>query len=408
MNDPTAQQDSSIQSDQLHSNQARSPSILDEFEKSFRFFPRRLDEWSYRNWYVLVGVFVLIVLVAAALYGYFVLHDALGELKGILTNWSIIPLAAALSLAALTFNRWRGRIPQTFPALLRLHSKRQLGSSMQDGPIQQEYSRFLAEYQKTLLSDRRNIPIRIIMIISCLIALLSTIQGLLDIHLPSIVLLLRLGAVLFLLIAAVIWGYFFGVGAWGMCVTGWYLKKLTSQFDLPIQASHPDKCGGLKILGDFCLKMALPILIGVILLGTWSIEATLFPQNIPGTLLRSIVIIAANSVLFLFALPLAFIAFFLPLWDTHRKMVAKKEAYEDAFADRMAQVEEKLQSALDKGTLEEAKAAKAEMEIRQSLHPDTIGYPVWPFDRRIFLTFFAPQIVPIVSLMVQISQWLIH
>src|SRR5258708_21945838 len=165
MNNPAIQQNRSLELDPLHSNQASSPSILDEFEKSFRFFPKRADEWSYRNWYVFVGAFVLIVLVAAAIYGYFVLHNAFEELKGIMTNWSIIPLTAALSLAALTFNRWRGRIPKTFLVLLRLHSKRYLGSSMQGGTIQQEHSRFLAEYQQTLLNTRRDILIRIILIL---------------------------------------------------------------------------------------------------------------------------------------------------------------------------------------------------------------------------------------------------
>lgn len=408
MHDPTGQQDNGIQSNTPSSSQAHSMSALDTFQHSFRFFPRRLDEWSYTHWYILVGAFCLIVLGGATIYDAVVLHNALYEVKRILTNWSILPLAAALSLAALTFNRWRWCIPKTFPTLLRLHSKRPLASSQEDGQLQQEYARFLDEYQHTLLSQKRYIPTSLIMLISFLIALLSTIQALLDIPLSPLLVVFRLSAVLFLLVAAIVWGYFFGVGAWGMYITGRYLKKLTSQFDLPIQPSHPDKCGGLKILGDFCLRMALPILVGVLLLGTWSLEAAFFPSSITGTSLRSIQTTAANAVLFLFALPLAFMAFFLPLWDIHRKMVAKKEAYEEMFADRLAQGEEKLWAALDKGVVEEAKAAKEELDMRQSLHPDAIGYPVWPFDRRIFLTFFAPQLISIVSLIIQISQWLIH
>ncbi len=133
-----------------------------------------------------------------------------------------------------------------------------------------------------------------------------------------------------------------------MGVTGWYIKNLTAKFDLSILPSHPDYCGGLKPLGDFCLRMALPI-----------------------------------------ALPLAAIAFFVPLWNIHLKMVARRDVYYDNFAERVAKLEGRIQSSLDKGLLDEARVAREEMEIAQVLHPDKIGYPTWPFDRRILLTFLA-------------------
>jgi hypothetical protein len=404
MNDPASQQDSSIQSDKPNLNRDSSTSAIEKFWDSFRFFPKRrfilkwLDENSYRYWFVPVGTLVFIVLFAALLYD-MRLNDDYSYLKRILTSWSIIPMAVALSLAALTFNIWRDSIPRTFKAL-----QKRLSFPIRVENTWKEYLQFLEDYQQTLLSNKRYIPVSIIMIISLFISFLSTRQAILETNLALSP--WRLLAVLFLLFLAVIWGYFFGVGAWGMCITGIYIKRLTAKFDLIIQPRHPDKCGGLKFLGGFCLRMALPILVGVILLGIWSIEATLFPNIITGTLLRPILLIAANSVLFLFALPLAFIAFFLPLWDIHRKMVMNRTADEDKFANRITKVEEKLLEELDHGELEKAKSAKADMDFIQSLL--IVSYPTWPFDHSILLIFLAPQIVPIASLIVQISQSLIR
>jgi hypothetical protein len=182
-------------------------------------------------------------------------------------------------------------------------------------------------------------------------------------------------------------------------VTGWYIKNLTEKFDLSILPSHPDHCGGLKSLGNFCLSTALPILIGAVYLSIWGIGDSMREGITIYNILPAI-------FLFLFALPLAAIAFFVPLWNIHRIMVARRDVYYDTFADRVAKVEEKIQFALDKETLDEARVAREEMEIARVLDPDKIGYPIWPFDRRILLAFLAPQIVPIASLVVQLVQWL--
>ena len=48
--------------------------------------------------------------------------------------------------------------------------------------------------------------------------------------------------------------------------------------------------------------------------------------------------ILANILLVMFILPLATIAFFLPLWAVHLDMVATKEAYADKFAGRVTKL----------------------------------------------------------------------
>jgi hypothetical protein len=184
-----------------------------------------------------------------------------------------------------------------------------------------------------------------------------------------------------------------------MAVSGSHIKNLTTKFQLTIQPSHPDKCGGLKVLGSFCLGMALPILIGATFLGVYSIGGAIYPDL---TRKLNIIPVAASVALLVFVLPLATIAFFLPLWNIHCEMVRKKEEYEGEHADRIEKLEKRILAALDKGQLEEAKTARDEINIVRLLHPERIGYPSWPFDRRILLTFLTSQALPLLSLVVSL------
>lgn len=374
-------------------------STLVDFRDSFRLFPLRFDKYCFDHWYLLIVGFYLSLMVLSTIYDVRFAQlcpgcgDRFFNLKYDLTSWILISLVLALVLVLLAFNGWRRNILSTFQVLL---NKGRIYSHSQDIDIAQEYRCFLDAYQNTLLSKKRYILIAGSVIITLVVQLLtwgnpSRFDALLSID-SWFIAIVYLVNFLFL-------SYFFGVAAWAMSVTGWYIKNLTVKFDLSILPSHPDHCGGLKSLGDFCLSTALPILIGAVFLGIWGI----------GDIIRNgitIYNILPDIFLFLFALPLAAIAFFVPLWNIHRKMVARRDAYYDNFADRVAKLEEKIQFALDKETLDEARVAREEMEIAQVLDPDKIGYPTWPFDRRILLAFLAPQIVPIASLVVQIVQWL--
>ena len=370
---------------------------LVDFQDSFRLFPLRFDKFCINHGYLLIAGSTLIF---SALYTIYDVRFAqlcpdcyhFYNLKSEFTIWGIITLEITLVLLLLASNGWRRNILPTFQALLY---KRRIYSHGQNTDIAQEYQYFLNAYQNALLSNKRYILIAISFITTLVFFLLawghpSRPDALLSIDSWFIAIINLLN---FLFLA-----YFFGVAAWIMGVTGWYIKNLTVKFDLSILPSHPDHCGGLKSLGDFCLSTALPILIGAVFLGIWGIGNNIRVGNTP-------LVILADVFLFLFALPLAAVAFFVPLWNIHRKMVARRDVYYDNFADRVAKLEGKIQSALDNGALDEARAAREEMEIAQVLHPDKLGYPTWPFDRRILLAFLAPQIVSIATLVVQIVQW---
>ncbi len=412
MQESSFQQDGSISMDEPLVLQNNVPSAPTDFWHRFRLFRFNFEEYSFNHWYVFLLVGFSTFLFLDILYDVrnksFDFSDSFefSLTKFALTDWLFISLLVALALTVLAFNRWRGNIPTTFKLLL---VKGRVRSLNQGSDINKEYSYFLEEYQRNLLSNKRYIVITISMV-TCLalfffIALIRYIPASL-LGFKEDPLYYLIVWVFWTLLPAIFLGYFFGVGAWVIIITGLSIKNLTTKFELNIQPSHPDQCGGLKVLGDFCFGMALPLLIGATLLGIYGIGGIIYPDL---TNRLFIVPVAANIFLFLFTLPLAAVAFFLPLWNIHCEMRRRREKYEDEFAERITKLEKKLHVSLDSGELEEAKFAKEEMEIVQVLHPDKIGYPLWPFDRRIMLTLLSTQIIPSISIIIGLSnQWPKH
>ena len=389
---------------------ASSPPTPIEFWNRFRFFPLRFDEYSFNHWYIYVIGFYFIGLLTDILWdirqgflccsdGFYYFGPAFNFSlsEGELTHWPFILWSMGLFLIALPFNRWRASIPSIFQMLL---NKRHISSVSQASDISQDYKQFLEEYQRALLSNKRYILIGVSVIIPLIVILIWwKTYGIPDLaYMSKDPLLLAIEwsrSVLFGGIFDLLLAYFFGVGAWMMYITGFYIRNLTIKFDLTIQPGHPDNCGGLRLFGDFCLGIALPVLMGAVLLGLYSI----------GNIFHVIPFwtSAVNVGLIVFVLPLAAVAFFVPLWNIHLKMIKKRRMYEDEFAGRFMKLEEKIHTSLDKGELDNAKSAKEEIEILQILHPNKIGYPVWPFDSGILFKFLIPQIVAVLILVVQLG-----
>jgi hypothetical protein len=252
-------------------------------------------------------------------------------------------------------------------------------------------------YQKTLLSRKRTLLI-VISLLCFPLPYLIAILVLWNTYRPLYLFIWFIPLSIF---ASVLYGYTTAIASWAMFVTSFYIRDVTSIFDFVLQPSHPDRCGGQKFLGNFCLGMALPILMVAIIVAILSIGSVLhpFPFSPETASITTLVCV----ILVLCILPLATYAFFAPLWNVHRKMVNEKEAYANKFSNRFMKLEQQMWASLDKEALEEAKVTKEEMELLQTLHPDTIQYPHWPFDQSIFLKFLTPQIVPLISLIVGLS-----
>ena len=306
------------------------------FWHKFRLFPSPFDESGFKYWYIYIyGLLALALIPLLAYYFHIVVppHEYQFYTDNALL---IILLPITLSLVVLSYNHWRKGVRGVFEAIDSSASGRHLSSRRGASHFGEEYRSFLNEYQNKLLSSQRYIIIGIAVIASG-----GILSLLLRTYFASPYSLL----LFCILPGGVILGYFLGVSSWTMLVTGYYLRAVTSRFDLQIEPGHPDNCGGLRPLGRFCFSMALPILVGVVFFAIYGIGGTLYPALLPG--ISDTTRLGAGVGLLVFDIPLAALAFFFPLWGIHREMIRQKELYEERFAACQAKMRQQLWSSID-------------------------------------------------------------
>jgi hypothetical protein len=159
--------------------------------------------------------------------------------------------------------------------------------------------------------------------------------------------------------------------------------KLVQTFEIKIEPLHPDMCGGLKVLGNFCFSLAGPIFIGSAFFIGYVFFVALRHPNIPFyEATRDLILL----VILVYGLPTAIFAFFLPLWNIHTKMLHEREVDDEGYAAKMEVLRQTIQELLNEGKIEEAKNLKEKMDLTQALYTT---YPRWPFNVRArFLSSF--------------------
>jgi hypothetical protein len=177
-------------------------------------------------------------------------------------------------------------------------------------------------------------------------------------------------------------------GMWTIIIAGLYVRWLTPIYKLDVQPEHGDGCGGLKRLGDLCFSMAIMITVPTAVFGVgWMIGA------IGGSVGLIIVILAMST-----AICLAVVTFFVPLLDIHSDMASSAALFEDEANGRITLVKEDLRELIGKGS-ESKEIGKLEkrLEKLEKLYPADLKFPTWPFTTTVLLTFYSAQIVPIVT-----------
>jgi len=361
-------------------NSTKSQSDFTAFWKQFQLLP-----WKWANVITSNPVY----LVSSALYGYVVL--------GVLTYFSnpwVMPISLedqplklypslhffliGWMLVVILMIRWRHTIPQFFQWSYdsgRIRARQ--------GNLVEEYSQYLHEYQRGLRN--KYIPLTLsALLVAMLVSLLqktNAIPFILDNYTPAAAVFLIIGTCV-----SLFWVVMIGLFSWVLYVTAMYIGKLTQRFDLEIQASHPDRCGGLKPFGDFCLGAAVPIIVG----GLALVAVSILRLDFYSALSR-----IATTFIFVVVGPLTALTVFMSLWSVHIKMSEHRKAYADGFAEQILLLERDVfANTREKGDLNKAKTAKEKLEILRSLHPDQLDYPVWPFRfTRTVLTIFSPQLL---------------
>lgn len=275
--------------------------------------------------------------------------------------------------------RWRHKIPSVFQWLWE---SERLGPQNDD--LKKEYIRFIQEYQRTLLSPGNPLlfGLSLVILFSLMAAAIRAPQYLYFLFTPA-------GSILIYVVLVIIlfWLFLIGLAGWLLIVTSLYIGKLTQRFSIQIQPSHPDGCGGLKPLGDFCFSVTLPLIVGGLFL---TIIPILRLDN-----MYPVFTIVSTFAIFLIVAPLTIFTIFLSLWNIHGNMAENKMMYADKIAGQIIFLEKEiLFNTSEQGDLVKAKTAREKLEILQTLHPDKVSYPVWPFKvTSTALLVFSPQIL---------------
>jgi hypothetical protein len=211
--------------------------------------------------------------------------------------------------------------------------------------------------------------------------------------------------------------YFFGEIVWIMSITRLYIRRYVRRFGVRIWPKHPDRCGGVRFIGGFCIQMALPLLACVsVLTVAYFAKALLIVLiylalyhgvpvgNLPTSAVVSLyvqhmtvglaVVVVPFSVFILLAVTIAVL---WPIWSVHRAMYAHQQLDEAAYVRSATRLTDEITAGLAANNLAQARAAKDELELIDAVHVPAEDYPTWPFERRLFVRFVAPQAISVLG-----------
>lgn len=185
--------------------------------------------------------------------------------------------------------------------------------------------------------------------------------------------------------------YFVVVLIANLVINYWAVRRIVQGKEININPLHPDRCGGLKILSDYSIRVVyLNAICGILV-------------SISAYRLFSIGYIWAAIFAVVFYLSIATISFFAPLSTAHDEMLEAKTKLLLSVGRQFW----KNYLAAHNSIGGEPDALKAELEkIKQlqELYDLTQNFPVWPFDittlRRFFITISSPLIPPLVGLLI--------
>jgi hypothetical protein len=308
------------------------------------------------------------------------------------TDPLFVVILIVLLVSSIFYIAWNKRLPQFFGELLK---KELIVSKQAERDTTVAYTTYIKSYKKFIWSKWRYLFVGLSYLFYFIFIIASrpyssyfrqTGQLLMDIigflHLT----------VMYVLFPIIVL-YLIGVAIWNLFATGRFIHKLPEYFELKIRPNHPDKSGGLKIIGDFCFRMVLPLLLSIASMSVIVIFINFsWWENTESNTLSSLLIIFLPLVLLI-----TFYAFLGPLWGIHTYMEEVKNNYEEKYANRLGDLLRIVERYIEFGELDQAEKSRTELELLNVLHPEKMNYPAWPFDTQLFIKFLVPQIFPVIS-----------
>jgi len=161
------------------------------------------------------------------------------------------------------------------------------------------------------------------------------------------------------------------------------LNRFFSDLTVKIAPLHPDRAGGLRILGDYVLSTGL--IIGV--LGLY------FGMGFLRRELNPLVITAEFYILLVIYFLLAPLFFFLPLLQVHRRMNEAKKVLLIEIAQQFDIEYRKLLDGLKRDQVDSNHVLR--VETIQKIYKIAEGSPEWPFNLEIVSKYTAAIVLPV-------------
>ncbi len=281
-----------------------------------------------------------------------------------------VPPALATIVAIWRFNVWRGRTPNT---LRDLWGNKRI--ALPDGDADRSYLFLLEHYRAALASPKRYVLSGLAMIFICIPFVYQLVQALSS-ERPTPIQVVGGFLYTFIFLGGF---YCIGILTWAIYISGGYVRNLVRVFQLSIRPFHPDECGGLKLLGNFCFGLASPPLIASGLFIGYSLFALVEYSPLSRSAYLVLSVYYPLLFVFLFALPTLVLGFMLPLRAIHSNMVSEAKTNQTSYYTRTEALREEIQALLDVKQVEAAKAVQEEMALVETLYAP---YPVWPFHVR--------------------------
>jgi hypothetical protein len=341
------------------------------------------------------------------------------------TTWSLL---IGMAVGAFLFARWLRTIPAFFQQLLALQSA---GANGLPADERKRFDTFRTEYQAALLSRKRSLvtglcvsTVAAVTLVAWWIGFVFPFPRRADLQLlglepivgaPGASLLEHIGVtgqrlliVLYFpgtVVVLSICAYLFGAVVWIMGSTGLSICRYVRRFGVPVWPKHPDRCGGVRFVGTFCVQMVLPLLAGISAYSLFYFGASLLVLlnsnfHIAGSVAlrasaRGVVVVAVPVTVAV--LLVVTITALWPIWSVHGAMRAHQQVDEATFTRSAKRLTDEITAGLAANNLVQARAAKDELELVEAVHVPAENYPTWPFERRLFVRFVAPQVISVLG-----------
>jgi len=175
-------------------------------------------------------------------------------------------------------------------------------------------------------------------------------------------------------------GFAGGIAVWKVLAVIARLRTLSAIFDFKLQIDHPDKCGGLRPLGDLCVLIATVLSPVVFLIAGWLVFFLLAGRlEIPIENARRL--IATLQGLLILAVFVDLLAFYLPLAAIRRTMLRARQLVEVEMNDVTAQIRDantRLLSETERLTTEQSAELEQKLEFLKRVYDRNIKIPTWP------------------------------